>query len=258
MPAGRPGLAIGQQHRQGHAQAQGAENLREPAVQVIGPLLRQVGAEQHIQHQHPHAQAQGIVQGQGLHGLLAGDHVAAPQQGGDGHQRQAQAAAADPQGHRPDGEVPQQGQHQQRHPPPGLEPFADRRGQQVRAGGQQPDDDAPQGRCAVDRLAGGHERRRHGQQNGKIRPAHPKALGGPAEPGKKCIQSPAHPGPQARRQIKRRHPHSTLRSFTAETTFLDTWKIFFHHPGPAHPFLSGAGPKILFSGHYIIKSLKVL
>ena len=105
----QPGLAIGQQHRQGHAQAQGAENLRKPAVQVIGPLFRQVGAEQHIQHQHPHAQAQGIVQGQRLHGLLPGDHVAAPQQSGDGHQRQAQAAAADPQGHRPDGEVPQKG-----------------------------------------------------------------------------------------------------------------------------------------------------
>ena len=111
----QPGLAIGQQHRQGHAQAQGAENLRKPAVQVIGPLFRQVRAEQHIQHQHPHAQAQGIVQGQRLHGLLAGDHAAAPQQSGDGHQRQAQAAAADPQGHRPDGEVPQKGHQQRRH-----------------------------------------------------------------------------------------------------------------------------------------------
>ena len=122
------------------------------------------------------------------------------------------------------------------------------RGQQVRAGGQQPDDDAPQGRHAIDRLTGGHERRRHGQKNREIGPAHPKALGSPAEPGKKCIQSPAHPGPKACRQIKRRHPHSTLRSFTAETTFLDTWKIFFHHPGPAHPFLSGAGPKNLTLG----------
>ena len=260
----QPGLAIGQQHRQGHAQAQGAENLRKPAVQVIGPLFRQVGAEQHIQHQHPHAQAQGIVQGQRLHGLLAGDHVAAPQQSGDGHQRQAQAAAADPQSHRPDSEVPQKGHQQRRHQrragqeirqlpialgghEKGHEKRANR-GQQVRAGGQQPDDDAPQGRHAIDRLTGGHERRRHGQKNREIGPAHPKALGSPAEPGKKCIQSPAHPGPQACRQIKRRHPHSTLRSFTAETTFLDTWKIFFHHPGPAHPFLSGAGPKNLTLG----------
>ena len=233
-----------------------------PPVQVIGPLLCQVGAEQHIQHQHPHAQPQRIVQGQRLCGLLPGDHVAAAQQGGDGHQGQAHAAAAQAKRHRPHGKVPQKRQHQRRHQgragqevrqlPVALGGHEKRhekrahRSQQVRAGSQQPDDDAAQGHHAIDRLPRSHKRPRHRQQYGKICAAQPEPLCIPAKPGNKCIQSPARPGPQAPRQIKRRHPHSTLRSFTAETTFLDTWKNLFSSSGPAHPFLSGAGPQTHF------------
>ena len=236
-------------------------------MQVIGPLLCQVGAEQHIQHQHPHPQAQGIVQGQRLHGLLPGDHVAAAQQGGDGHQGQAHAAAAQAKRHRPHGKVPQKRQHQRRHQgragqevrqlPVALGGHEKRhekrahRSQQIRAGGQQPDDDAAQGHHTIDRLPRSHKRPRHRQQYGKICAAQPEPLCIPAKPGKKCIQSPARPGPQAPRQIKRRHPHSTLRSFTAETTFLDTWKnsFFIVGPGASLPVRCGASnplPRVLY------------
>ena len=194
-------------HGQGR-QAPAADDGKPP-VQVIGPLLCQVGAEQNIQHQHPHPQAQGIVQGQRLHGLLPGDHVAAAQQGGDGHQGQAHAAAAQAKRHRPHGKVPQKRQHQRRHQgragqevrqlPVALGGHEKRhekrahRSQQIRAGGQQPDDDAAQGHHTIDRLPRSHKRPRHRQQYGKICAAQPEPLCIPAKPGKKCKSGA--PGP---------------------------------------------------------------